>query len=98
MTTSIYWPGTRIVRSRGNGFDLAARRAQGPGIFATPAEQVKATAYLRGVANGQASRAKQPGPAPDHSHPVMPNLSNRATSQLKKGSASISLSKARASA
>lgn len=85
-----HWPdGT--PRSTGNGFDLAKRRETGPSIFATPAEQGKATAYERGVANGQTSRAKKFGAAPDHGHAVMPNLSERATRLLKKGAAPISI-------
>ena len=86
------WPdGTK--RSTGNGFDLIARREAGRSIFATPAEQVKAAAYERGVAAGQVSRAQKDGPAPDRGHAVMPNLSERATRQLKAGAATITISK-----
>jgi hypothetical protein len=88
-----HWPdGT--PRSTGNGFDLVKRRAEGPSIFATPSEAAKAALHQRGVENGRVSRAKRPGPAPGHSHAVMPNLSERATRELKKGGKSISLSTA----
>lgn len=90
MTTT-HWPGSGIRRSTGNGFDLAARRAQGPSVFATPSEAVKAAQHIQGAQAGKTSRAKRPGPAPDRGHVVMPNLSARATRELKKGAASISL-------
>jgi hypothetical protein len=92
MSAAPTWP-DGSPRSTGNGFDLARRRAQGPSIFATPAEQGKATAHERGVANGQKARAKKPGAEPGHGHATMPNLSERATRQLKKGPAPITLGK-----
>ena len=85
-----HWPdGT--PRSFGNGFDLDARFARGPSIFQSPAEQAKATAYNRSVANGQKARAQKPGADVDHGHATMPNLSERATRELKKGAPNITL-------
>jgi hypothetical protein len=33
---STFWPGTKTPKSTGNGFDLAARMAQGRSIFYIP--------------------------------------------------------------
>lgn len=68
--TNIYWPGTTIVRSRGNGFDLAARAARGPSIFCNLTSK-QATAGAHG---GHKSASVVPAVA---------GLSERAQKQIK---------------
>jgi hypothetical protein len=68
--TDIYWPGTTIVRSRGNGFDLAARRARGSSIFCN-------------LTSKQATAGAHGGHKSASVVPVVGGLSDRAQKQLK---------------
>lgn len=67
---TIYWPGTTIPISRGNGFDLAARVARGPSIFCNPNAKHAAAGALGG--------ANTASPVS-----VVAGLSKRAQKQLK---------------
>ncbi len=66
----VYWPGTEVPRSTGNGFELVRRRAQGPSVLANLTSK-QATAGAHG---GHESASVVPAVA---------GLSERAQKQLK---------------
>jgi hypothetical protein len=78
--TDIYWPGTTIVRSRGNGFDLAARAARGPSIFCNLNTKQAAAGSLGGALSSSTVS-------------TVAGLSERAQAQLNVTGKAISLGK-----
>ncbi len=82
---SVYWPGTNIVKSTGNGFTIPPHSG-----FVDQAEKCKATKHAKNLDNShEAQKARDGGFA----HATLGGLSKRAQKQLKKPHRSISVSK-----
>ncbi|MGE0349836.1 hypothetical protein [Hydrogenophaga sp.] len=78
--TDIYWPGTTIPISRGNGFDLAARMARGPSIFCN-------------LTSKQAKAGSLGGALSSSTVATVAGLSKRAQAELNKAPKAITLGK-----
>ncbi len=63
-----FWPGTKIVRSRGNGFDLEAKIAQGS-IFLPEAKPVRAKRVVKKAKASAKAATKARTPDPSESCP-----------------------------
>ena len=79
-----FWPGTRIVKSKDNGFT----RPAGPSLMASAAEETRARKLAQEAANShEAQKARGRG----FGHATLGGLSIRAQKQLKDAPHSISL-------
>ena len=78
---SIYWPGTKIVKSTGNAFTQRPER-----VMATPQELAKARSQAAARSNEE-QRAAGAG----FGHVTMGGLSKRAQQQLKSTPQSITI-------
>ena len=80
-----FWPGTRIVKSKDNGFT----RPPGPSCVASPAEEARARKLSKEAENShEAQKARGKG----FGHATLGGLSKRGKRLLTQAPASISIS------
>lgn len=76
---NVFWPGTTIPISRGNGFDLAARMARGPSIFCN-------------LTSKQAKAGSLGGALSSSTVATVAGLSKRAQAEMNKAPKAITIS------
>lgn len=80
---TVYWPGTKIVKSLDNGFTIKA----GPSLMASPAEETKARAQV----NAEKARKTQIDRRNGFGGHILGGLSKKAEAQLENRPKSIKL-------